>query len=541
VGTAQRTAVLRLSHAYSCLARRQALSCAAIFLLTIGLRAALLPRLGVPNPIIHDEFSYLLSADTYANGRLANPPHPFWQHFETFQELQQPTYASKYQPLQGLALALGQKVFDQPWIGVVLTSALMCAAVCWMLQSWIAPEWALLGALLFTFRIGVLSYWMNSFEGGAIPAIGGALVFGAVGRIWRGEYFHAATCLTIWALGLAVLMHSRPYDAVVAGVVSAAGLPWLLRKSGTSLTVSALTPSAAWPALAVLAASTAAVAYVDYRVTGNPLTLPYQAHDRQYVTASPFLLAPLSPEPVYRHAVMRDFYTGWSVETWRESREQPLIQLLGRAYILIGFFFGSWPVTVLLLLSPLAFKTVAPETMGERAGVVFTAAGFASIAPLAGVFPHYAAAFAGIFYLRYMQSLARVASWRRPFGPAIAAAVVALFIFSGRDEFSSTLADRSGHFGEQRASMQSSLAAMPGRQLVLVRYAPGHNTQNEWVFNAANIDNSKVVWAREMSPEQDGPFLQYFHDRQVWLAEPDKTPPSLTPYPAADADKEARR
>ena len=87
--------------------------------------------------------------------------------------------------------------------------------------------------------------------------------------------------------------------------------------------------------------------------------------------------------------------------------------------------------------------------------------------------------------------------------------------------------------------MQRNLSAMPGRQLVLVRYAPGHNTQNEWVFNAADIDASKVIWAREMSPEQDASFLQYFHDRQVWLVEPDKTPPSITPYSAPTT--EARR
>ncbi len=531
--SAKSTAVLRAFHAYSAFARRETLACVAIFLLAIALRLALSTHLGVPNPIIHDEFSYLLAADTYGHGRLANSPHPFWQHFETFQELQQPTYASKYQPLQGLALALGQKLFDPQsqigqWAGVLLTCALMCAAVCWMLQSWISAEWALLGALLFTFRIGVLSYWMNSFEGGAIPAIGGALALGAIARMaLKREYHHAASAYSaIWALGIAILMHSRPYDAAVIGLVSVVTLGWLLHKNRRSLTTAAVR-RIALPAFAVLAVSIAALAYVDFRVTGHALTLPYQAHDRQYVAASPFLLLPLTPEPVYRHAVMRDFYTGWPVEIWRESRTHPVVQFFGREYTLVSFFFGSWLVMVPLLLWPFAMKTTA-----ERAGAALTAAGVASVAPLVGVFPHYAAAFAGVFYLRSVQSLSRLGAWRRPVGPALAAVVVTLFVWSGRDSFSATLADRSAHFGEARAAMQRSLAGMPGRQLVLVRYAPGHNTQDEWVFNAADIDGSKVVWAREMGPQQDGPFLEYFRDRQVWLAEPDRNPPLLTAYAA---------
>jgi hypothetical protein len=131
--------------------------------------------------------------------------------FESVHIIQQPTYMSKYPPLTGLILALGQKVFSLPWVGILLSIAVLCGTVAWALQNWLPPVWAFLGTVIAVLKIGILSYWSESYWGGTVAAIGGGLLIGSLSGLIRRPGIRSGLPA---AIGIALLANSRPFEGL---------------------------------------------------------------------------------------------------------------------------------------------------------------------------------------------------------------------------------------------------------------------------------------------------------------------------------------
>ncbi len=521
------SAFRNLEQSLSRFAERKKLAVCLMLSVVVAVRLAVLPLLPVPIPGIHDEFSYLLMSDTFAHVRLTNPTHSMWMSFETFHVNWFPTYSSMYPPAQGFVMAIGQ-LLGNPWIGVLLSDAAMCAAILWMLQAWMPARWALLGGIFAALNLGIASYWMNSYWGGAVAAIGGALVLGAVGRIRKRASLGSALLL---GLGIAILANSRPYEGFLFCIPAGIWLlAWLAGKIKSRDSLQSRIRILFLPLSAVLILTLAFIAYYNLRLTGNALLFPHVLNTRTYHSTPLFLWEHLKPELAYHNQQFEDFYNGWEREdyqtTWKDA-----VNVTAEKMARMGIEF-FWPATLFLLPAlPFAFR--------DRKMRLLVVTFFVCIAGVFSVIwsaPHYAAPLTCVLYALLAQAVRhlRRLKWRaRPVGVALSRALVALLVLSTGAAIARRSCDPlwwTCTGDPSRVAVTKQLLATPGKHLIVVRYSDDHNIHDEWVYNGADIDGSKIIWAREIDPEQNAKLFAYFKDRHIWLVEPDVDNTEIKPY-----------
>jgi hypothetical protein len=517
-------------------------------MVSFALSAGISLLLGPSPPHIHDEFANLLAADTFAHGRLSNPPHPLWEHFEGIHILSRPAYVSKYPPGQGLILALGQALFGLPAFGLWLSAALACAAACWMMQAWLPPRWAALGGLLTAFHPQLLK-WGQVYWGGSEALLGGALLLGAFRRITaRGP---RPLDSALMGIGLAILAVTRPFEGfVLALIVGACLIPWLLGRHRPVASVLLLR----WvlPAALVLGPFFAWLGWYNYRVTGKATRMPYMEYEEQYAVAPFMVWQKPRPEPVFRHKLIRNHMMNYAFEEWRRQQTPAGLarETVLKIYRLIEGYGWSFFPTALWLALLAGFAAFAPSAIGSNPAMRLAAMMLGAFAVILMIetwmWPRYAAPAASLLFLLMVQTFRqlRVWSWRGRRIGLFASRAILLFCILSTALWVRVRASEYAlnDWDTQRLRILSELKAGGGRHLIIVRYGPQQSVHDDWVHNEADIDAAQVIWAREMDADRNRRLVEYFKDRRVWLLDSEfpenreesgKVPKArLVPYPA---------
>lgn len=488
---------------------------------SIVLRASLLPWIPIPNPVVPDEFSHILLAKTLLLGRLANPPHPLWQHFESIHILSQPTYSSMYMAGQACFLAAGQLLFGNLFWGVVLSTALFCGTATWFLRAYVPPGWALFGGLLAAVRIGAASYWNDSYWGGSAGALGGAMVLGAYPRLAGSSKPLPAL---VFAAGLVLLANTRPYEGAVLGLVLVIALvrelvqkrrvPWK-RVAWCGAMVAIVLGVAGW-----------AMTRHWKAVTGHALTLPYSVNQRMY--GWPLTLPWIPVLPVtYRHPEFV-LYHDFEVAEHRQITElsQIPIGLMLKYTHWWRFFFGFTLSAVFLFAGRIL--------RARRTRVVWIAGAAVALAVVTeqSGYPHYWSPIAPVMLLFIVEGLRHLAQCRlgsASFGPAIVRAVLpvlcAVLLVRAATMSPEHPPSASPNFlswcctdvrMKDREPLVRRLQAIPGDHLVIVSYDLKSYDTFEWVYNEPDIDKARIVFARDMGPEKNQELIRYYPGRRVW-------------------------
>jgi len=280
------------------------------------------------------------------------------------------------------------------------------------------------------------------------------------------------------------------------------------------------------------------MAFYNWRVTGSPVRMGYQVNRENYAVAPYFLMLQPKPVPAYHHAVMQRFYQEREMKGFREERTvSGFVRHLLLKVDDLWLFYLSSALTVpclALLFNWASFR----RSCRFRFPLILAALFAVGLLFQTWTMAHYAAPATCLLFLFVVQGSRYLRLWqRRNSGvgatlvrmiPVVLAAMIVLRVAAAAAHVPIEQAWPRGNL--ERAAVMRNLETTDGKHLVFVTYSSDHDVNQEWVYNRADIDASRVVWARDMSDSENRKLIEYFGDRRVWRLFPDQPRIGLTPY-----------
>ena len=475
------------------------LALAVPVLAAVALIAILVQMYGIPEPFVHDEFAYLLGADTFLEGRITNPMPPLSEFFESFHVSMRPTYHSKYPPGQSCFLALGTWGFGKPIFGVWLSYILSVLAVTWGLFAVMPPSWAALGGIFSVLNTLMLTKWAFSYWGGSVAMLGGALFLGGLLRVISSPRVPTAL---VMGLGLVIMSFTRPLEGLLTAVICL--VPYLVFCIGR---IRLDYDDRGYRRILIVLVITGGIVLVgnlfyNRALTGSFFTFPH-SHWKPSVST---------------HLLIQQ-YTG-SAKLSTEFKIQRLFsEFIGP---ILWVFLG----VVLVKCRNLKYWVGLMAILGVTGYSVCTGKAW----------PHYVAPVVPIVMGLLAKGGQLLFQWRigaNRVGPIILCMVVLIFIWQeslSLSEQAPTTIDFKGAVKRGiyfKGTIEDVVSAQPGKHLIMVHYLEGHDPNWEYVYNRADIPSAEIIWARKMDSESNRELFKTYSGRQIWYLELGRMPKRL--------------
>jgi hypothetical protein len=516
---------------FTFIASRPLLAIFTTFAITLSI-CAFYTWVMMPYPQIMDEFSNLLGAYTFAEGRLTNTTHPMWQFFETFHVFHIPTYQSKFPPANALFMAFGIVIGGHPIVGVWISYALAVAALCWMLQGLVPGNWALAGALGAAFHGRMMQEWGLEYWGGAASLLGAALIFGALVRLRKKP--HLGNTL-LYFVGLLLLANHRPFEGFITSLIPTLLLLWFMycHLKSSNFTFSAQSHvlfNFILPSLLVLGLGVFLTLNYNMAITGSYFKLPYTFYGPQYEMATPFIFK-TNDIPEFRHEIFKK-YAELDYRLALSSHFSPwglFTEWLYKLWVYWRFYFS-----IIFTLPLLAFL-ISKKEPDEKLSLLIVVTLLILISIITYAWPHYISPLAPLFVFITVKGMMKFAVLKQYMNRYIYTSfkltIIAIIILYLPLTLLAHIRQSKNALGKQKETIENQLKADGAKHVIMVRYTDNHDVSRDWVYNGPDLENSPVLWAREMYPaELNQKIMAHYTDRNFWLFQPDKELDVLIPY-----------